>query len=387
MGIFLSPCVVYTAPTGAKVSYETIRVLIGEECFKKGSHTIHAEADISIKEDLHNRSMPQLVGRHLTVYFKNGSFFISTDNKKATVMKQSSLKIFSDDNHLTFNNKKYNGSITLHCDKEKRKILIINELNVEDYIYSVLRSECIPYWPFEIQKVQAVASRSYALYHIHASRIRNKLYDIKNNTLNQVYDGHHTIKHLDEAVKQTNHQILTYEHKPALTMFDICCGGVVPAHLPTADKSKPYLFRPYKCVYCKQSSQYEWSIHMPHKDFIKKLKQHKELRKKIIGIGFLKKISTQHHNKSNTTQKIYLDGSYQSACLSTKEIKAALPGHFKSPSFTIKKEKGTVKIEGRGFGHHHGLCQCGAFYMVKAGWSYKEILRFYFPRTKLIRHI
>ena len=50
-----------------------------------------------------------------------------------------------------------------------------------------------------------------------------------------------------------------------------------------------------------------------------------------------------------------------------------------STIFTIKKEKDTFTLNGRGYGHHLGLCQWGAREMVRDGWDYRRILKFYYP--------
>ncbi|MEX0798268.1 MAG: hypothetical protein WD025_02420, partial [Bacteriovoracaceae bacterium] len=50
-----------------------------------------------------------------------------------------------------------------------------------------------------------------------------------------------------------------------------------------------------------------------------------------------------------------------------------------SNNFSIKTTDKSVVLEGKGFGHGVGLCQFGAFEMAKRGYTYKEILKRYFP--------
>ena len=40
-----------------------------------------------------------------------------------------------------------------------------------------------------------------------------------------------------------------------------------------------------------------------------------------------------------------------------------------------------VILDGRGFGHGLGLSQEGAMEMAREGYSYKKIIRFYYPGT------
>ncbi|MCB0479568.1 MAG: hypothetical protein KDC84_15480, partial [Crocinitomicaceae bacterium] len=51
---------------------------------------------------------------------------------------------------------------------------------------------------------------------------------------------------------------------------------------------------------------------------------------------------------------------------------------LKSTYFSCKPEGDYVVLSGRGFGHGIGLCQEGAMNMAKAGYTYKQILKFYF---------
>lgn len=40
-------------------------------------------------------------------------------------------------------------------------------------------------------------------------------------------------------------------------------------------------------------------------------------------------------------------------------------------------------IEGKGFGHHLGICQWGARAMVEQGQNFVHVLRFYYPGAVL----
>jgi stage II sporulation protein D len=44
-----------------------------------------------------------------------------------------------------------------------------------------------------------------------------------------------------------------------------------------------------------------------------------------------------------------------------------------------------VFLDGRGFGHAVGLCQCGAEAMARQGKNVIEILSYYYPGAKIAR--
>ena len=44
-----------------------------------------------------------------------------------------------------------------------------------------------------------------------------------------------------------------------------------------------------------------------------------------------------------------------------------------------------IDFIGKGYGHHLGICQWGARYMVDAGWNYQRILQFYYPGADFMK--
>ena len=54
---------------------------------------------------------------------------------------------------------------------------------------------------------------------------------------------------------------------------------------------------------------------------------------------------------------------------------------FPSLLFDFKREGDTYYFSGQGLGHGVGMCQSGALCLAKKGWSWKKILRFYFPNN------
>jgi stage II sporulation protein D len=50
---------------------------------------------------------------------------------------------------------------------------------------------------------------------------------------------------------------------------------------------------------------------------------------------------------------------------------------------SIKKKNNSFVFVGKGWGHRVGLCQWGAKVMADKGFSYKKILKFYYPGTEI----
>jgi len=275
--------------------------------------------------------------------------------------------------HIYFNNQEYAGTFSSILYKNQR--LLVNTLGLEDYVCSVLSSESWPGWPLEVNKVFAIASRSYVLAMVIRSQASKLPYHIKNTKVHQTYEGTHTNEMLKTAVDETRGVFLSYDNKPILAMFDSCCGGVITANIADFDFEKaPYLARNYPCVYCKPCSIYQWETEYSLRDLTQRIGAPFSAKNKIKQIKIVKK------DDAGLVSKINVKSGKNSVNLTGKKLYSLLSG-VKSFCFTVVKKENSVVFKGRGYGHHIGLCQWGAREMVRAGKTYKEILKFYYPGT------
>lgn len=83
------------------------------------------------------------------------------------------------------NQRSYNGYMrTIAADN---KLLIVNYVNIEQYLCSVLPAKTMVVWPDEAIKAQAVAARTYAMYMQRANI--DKQYDLLANDAELTYEG------------------------------------------------------------------------------------------------------------------------------------------------------------------------------------------------------
>jgi Stage II sporulation protein len=76
---------------------------------------------------------------------------------------------------------------TLLIVPRNQQLLVINYVEIEDYLYSVVGAEIPSSWHPEALKAQAIAARSYAI--AHQVRPADALYDLGNTEAFQVYRG------------------------------------------------------------------------------------------------------------------------------------------------------------------------------------------------------
>ena len=134
------------------------------------------------------------------------------------------IKIFVKTDEIKF---KYVTNNIIRVKDEKTGI--INEVPFEDYIKGVVAGEMPATFELEALKAQAVASRSYAMYQMTATKDRE--YDVLNTTANQVYLTDQELKEnwkeeypekinkIKEAIAETSGEYLTYEGKVINAMF------------------------------------------------------------------------------------------------------------------------------------------------------------------------
>ncbi len=109
------------------------------------------------------------------------------------------------------------------------QLALVNEIPLEQYLYSVVGAEVPSSWPREALKAQAVAARSYAIF----QRNKFKVADVVDTTLSQVYNGISSeATSITQAVDDTKGQILMKDGKVVEAVFSSNSGGA------TADSSE-----------------------------------------------------------------------------------------------------------------------------------------------------
>ncbi|HEY2492231.1 MAG TPA: SpoIID/LytB domain-containing protein [Paenibacillus sp.] len=112
----------------------------------------------------------------------------------------------------------YNGQLSL-----------VNEVPIEQYLYSVVGGEVPSSWAEEALKTQAVAARSYAKFQDN----KFKIADVVDTTLSQVYQGISSeAPSITNAVDATQGEVLMKDGKVVEAIFSSNSGGV------TADSSE-----------------------------------------------------------------------------------------------------------------------------------------------------
>ena len=259
---------------------------------------------------------------------------------------------------------------------ENLKLLVVNHLDVEKYLYGVLYHEVPHYWPTETQKAQAVAARTFAMDRIQNMRDRD--YDVTSDIYSQVYGGRKSErKKSTKAVDATRGMVLTYKGKIIPAYYHSICAGHTENSKEVFGIDLPPL-KGVSCPYCKGARGYNWKAMFSYKQMEGRLNKYGIKTKKI------KHISEGRRDASGRLADIKIKDSSGTKLIKSFKFRLALgPNTIKSTKFTIRITRKGVIFRGEGWGHGVGMCQWGAFGMGKRRFNYKMILDFYYPGAKI----
>jgi len=119
------------------------------------------------------------------------------------------------------NDNSFRGKIEFVYTPATKKIWIINELPMEEYLKGL--AETTSYAPLEYLKVMSIAARSYALWHnLEQHKYQYEFYDVQANQNDQVYRGYEAeARHpnLSKAVEETRGIVATYKNNLAIIPY------------------------------------------------------------------------------------------------------------------------------------------------------------------------
>ena len=326
------------------------------------------------------------------------------------------------------------------------KLQIINKINIEDYLESVISSEMSANSHIELLKAHAIMSRSWVLANIGENKANtqnnfieneheiikwydrgdHKYFDLCADDHCQRYQGIGKIENPQaiRAVQETAGIVLKYGNEICDARFYKSCGGVTENYENVWDnRNIPYLQwvidndkepEGFSFPLEDEENAKKWILSnppafcnitdekilnkvlndfdRPTKDFYRWTVKytHKELselikQKSNIDFGEIIDIVPLKRGKSGRLYQIKIIGSKKEMIIGKElEIRKLLsPSHLYSSAFVVEKTDEEFIFHGAGWGHGAGLCQIGAAVMAERGYNYEQILFHYFKNTKL----
>ncbi len=372
-------------------------------------HDVKASFRADAFKSLYIKGVPNQLRKikSIKIIHSNGQTKYSTDNTNGKLFllpKDFNLIIKNNDNRgVWLGKRRYAGE--LRVSMKNNKLQVINHLEIDKYLRSVVGSEMPKEFPLAALQAQAVASRTYAMQLLNKKRD----FDVKATQDSQVYLGLESETPITrKAVRSTKTLVLTYQDKLINSVFHSSSGGRTEASGNVWKYQFPYLISVVD--YDQNSPKYRWSkeISSAKLDDIfnelgglnsiqvisksesnrvlkvliygpkgKKLISGKTLRKNLdlkstkfdldLGIG-------DAHNKKEINY--YINNSYIS-------LNEDLGKGFISPKLPPIRNEYVLSVRGLGAGHGVGMSQWGAKAMADKGASFRKILRHYYRGVKI----
>jgi len=347
---------------------ETVRVAIIQDA---SSLSLKIKGFFKIKDLESNKIIYRAKSMNTTVTtYKNGIILggIRSDS--------NNLLIESDDPEaIVINGRLFRGNIQF-IRKSENKFFVVNHIDLQDYIKGILYHEASHYWPMEVLKAQAIISRTYALYQMQESKLKD--FDVTSDIYSQVYGGQTSERYrTNKAVEETDGKALFYKGKIIPAYFHATCGG----HTEDAAILWGMDLAPLKgvaCPYCRESPHFNWHYDLTLKEIEKKLSAGGFKAKNISNIGI------EGRDKSGRITNLIIISGEGEIKVPAKDFRSIIgPNIINSTNFSVNISGRDAVFEGIGWGHGVGLCQWGAYFMAKDGYNVEQILRYYYPGTNV----
>ncbi len=270
--------------------------------------------------------------------------------------------------------RKYFNDLRITIDGEKG-LKIVNEVEIENYLGGVIESEGGGGRHIEYYKVQATLSRTYVLSHLRKHKAEGF------NLCDQVHcQAYHNMliytPDIKKAVKSTRGIVMIDNHfKLANGFFFANCGGQTSESDFVWNNPVSYC-RSVIDTFCIHTRQAKWEKRIPKYKWEQYLVN--QFDYPVNDSTFMKLLYNFRQEHRLAFYQIPQLG------IPLRDIRM----HFKLRStwFDCRLEGDEVVLNGRGFGHGVGLCQEGAMNMARKGYTFKQILQFYFTDIGLIRY-
>ncbi len=281
---------------------------------------------------------------------------------------------------------------------------VVEFADLDEYISGVVASEMPSQFPLEAMKAQAIAARTYALYHLGAHEDEDA--DLCGSVHCQAYGGQtRANSRARHATRETTGQVLTYNGLLVDALYHSACGGATATAWEVRQgKLLPYaLGEPDETegagrAYCASDHNVTWTrrYSFPEADRLVRANLSKILKDPAIRPGRLYGIRLVTDPRTGRAEWLKVStstGTYQVRGDAIRWLFGnGRPGPVGLRSTAVELSVATDRagqprsftFKGRGHGHGIGLCQWGARGRAIAGQSADEILSAYYPGTSVV---
>lgn len=337
-------------------------------------------------------------------------------------------------NPIRYGGSPYRGEFEVVLNKSG-KLSVVNVVNLEEYLLSVVPQEMQANWPLEALKAQAVAARTYALSHL--GRWSAEGFDLVDDTTDQVYDGLTAERSLtNTAVWLTRGQALIYNSQYVNAMYHASSGGhtenneIIYNSVPV-----PYLRGVVDYDNVPGNTRYSWQFTFTGAELSQKvqgagysvgtvtdvspagtvgssgrpsawsiagmlnsIKLTGQQLRTLLGLPSSPRsvtvqaggtsLATRTYQTTDTVTVMGPDGTLQTRTVKGTAM-AAVGGSVSAANAVVAvggnqvSLPGGIVVTGGGYGHAVGMSQWGAYGMAQLGTKYMDILTHYYTGARV----
>ena len=247
-------------------------------------------------------------------------------------------------------------------------------MDLEDYVIGVIAGEMPASFSMEALKAQAVASRTFALYkmntisdYILSTSVNDQVY-ITIDQMKEKWgdDFNYYYERVKEAQESTEGEVLMYQGNLASTYYFAISNGYTDDALTVFNEDKDYLVS-VSSPWDKNYQSYTSTYTLSKEEFCNKLSV-------TCGEVIITNVSRADNNY---VREITINGKTFTGIDVFQKL------NLKSTDFTITVDNDIISILTYGFGHGVGMSQYGALGMANSGYTYQDILTYYYPNTEI----
>ena len=273
------------------------------------------------------------------------------------------------------NERWYQDVLHVFISKSHNKLTVVNQVHFEKYVAGVIESEGGAFPESEFFKAQAVIARTFAMKNL--KKHINEGYNLRDDVSSQVYHSRAYLKNsamILEATKATSDSILVDRFGyPLSTLFHANSGGQTANAGDVWSNDIPYL-RSRPDPFSVNQTSFRWEKTINKNEILSYLARQLNTHAQDSGLIDAWKNFTQPNRKAYFT--------YNGKSLKLTHIRHRF--NLRSTFFDVHESGQNYILKGRGYGHGVGLSQDGAINMSNSGFSFKDILYFYYENSELI---
>lgn len=314
----------------------------------------------------------------------------------------------------------YQGTLEIY--KTEQGLYIVNEVDLETYLKYVVPSEMPVSFPAEALRAQAVCARTYGVRAIENQALETYHAHVDDSVSYQVYNNVPRQQAGDQAVDDTAGQIMTFQGE-AITayFFSTSCGYTSTDEVWSGEEGEAYL----KSVYLGSDSREDVQSEEVFAQFIQTCdpsdyeaeegwyRWQAELPVQILnerlaswGIGEIQNLKVLRRSSGGAVTALEISGTEGAEVLEneyairdflsvkgipvskndgtmTEEMELLPSAYFSCSSLYEEGELSGFLILGGGYGHGVGMSQNGARHLAQQGYSWQEILNFFYQNITL----